>query len=88
MYSKEIVTDILYRKIKGQEISQDERNTVYEYVLNTTLRAGNGSVQFDAEIQNEFPFEWDKAQTEIMKNLAGSDVPDMQGEELDEEDEN
>ena len=59
------IIEILDRKKNGIDCTEQESAEIKMYVKETILMAGDGSVQFDAELQYHFPLEWSEAQDEI-----------------------
>lgn len=65
------VRAILERRRGGQDCTEEESATLKQWVKRTTLMAGNGSVELDAQIQELFPLEWGEAHEEMEKEFGG-----------------
>lgn len=61
----ELVQSILKRRKEKQVIGPLTRSIVELYIEEAILAVGNGSIELDEELQQEFPNEWANAQDAI-----------------------
>jgi len=63
----------LQQKHNGNSCTAEEKAEVLEWVVNTPLHPGNGTVALDARIQLTFPNEWHEGQNQIAQRDRSED---------------